>query len=136
MDIILASTPQQCTNQVQNHHFARQIGDTYLSKKSRSACLLFVASLCSISRSVAQQAPRGSITIDRIADIKYPSEQRWSPDGKTVAFLWDAAGKQDLFNIANSNTVISEVPVGGSSFRQPTNQLNPFIARFGLRFSF
>jgi hypothetical protein len=42
----------------------------------------------------------------------------------------------DLFNIANSNTVISEVPVGGSSFRQPTNQLNPFIARFGLRFSF
>jgi TonB dependent receptor/Carboxypeptidase regulatory-like domain len=42
----------------------------------------------------------------------------------------------DLFNIANSNTVISEVPVGGSSFRQPTNQLNPFIARFALRFSF
>jgi outer membrane receptor protein involved in Fe transport len=42
----------------------------------------------------------------------------------------------DLFNIANSNTVISEVPTGGSSFRQPTNQLNPFIARFALRFSF
>ncbi|MEO6805410.1 MAG: TonB-dependent receptor [Edaphobacter sp.] len=42
----------------------------------------------------------------------------------------------DLFNITNANTVISEVPTGGSSFRQPTNQLNPFIARFGLRFSF
>jgi len=42
----------------------------------------------------------------------------------------------DLFNLANANTVISEVPTGGSSFRQPTNQLNPFIARFGLRFSF
>ena len=42
----------------------------------------------------------------------------------------------DLFNLANANTVISEVPVGGSSFEQPTNQLNPFIARFGLRFSF
>jgi TonB dependent receptor/Carboxypeptidase regulatory-like domain len=42
----------------------------------------------------------------------------------------------DLFNIANANTVISEVPTGGSSFRQPINQLNPFIARFGLRFSF
>ncbi len=42
----------------------------------------------------------------------------------------------DLFNITNANTVISEVPVGGSSFRQPTNQLNPFIARFALRFSF
>jgi hypothetical protein len=42
----------------------------------------------------------------------------------------------DLFNVANANTVISEVPTGGSSFRQPTNQLNPFIARFALRFSF
>ena len=42
----------------------------------------------------------------------------------------------DLFNIANANTVISEVPTGGSSFRRPTNQLNPFIARFALRLSF
>ena len=42
----------------------------------------------------------------------------------------------DLFNIANSNTVISEVPTGGSVFEKPTNQLNPFIARFGTRFSF
>ncbi|MBW4027412.1 TonB-dependent receptor [Acidipila rosea] len=42
----------------------------------------------------------------------------------------------DLFNIANANTVISEVPTGGSSFRRPTNQLNPFIARFAMRFSF
>jgi hypothetical protein len=42
----------------------------------------------------------------------------------------------DLFNIGNANTVISEVPTGGSSFEKPTNQLNPFIARFALRFSF
>jgi hypothetical protein len=42
----------------------------------------------------------------------------------------------DLFNIGNADTVISEVPTGGSSFERPTNQLNPFIARFALRFSF
>jgi hypothetical protein len=42
----------------------------------------------------------------------------------------------DLFNIANANTVISEVPTGGGSFERPTNQLNPFIARLALRFSF
>jgi hypothetical protein len=42
----------------------------------------------------------------------------------------------DLFNIADANTVISEVPTGGASFEKPTNQLNPFIARFALRFSF
>lgn len=45
----------------------------------------------------AQQKPLGSITIDRIAAIKYPSDPRWSPDNKTVAFLWDAAGNQQLF---------------------------------------
>jgi hypothetical protein len=42
----------------------------------------------------------------------------------------------DLFNIGNANTVISEVPTGGGNFEKPTNQLNPFIARFALRFSF
>jgi dipeptidyl aminopeptidase/acylaminoacyl peptidase len=45
----------------------------------------------------AAEAPRGSITIDRIAEIKYPTDPAWSPDGRTVAFLWDAAGKQELF---------------------------------------
>jgi fermentation-respiration switch protein FrsA (DUF1100 family) len=39
----------------------------------------------------------GSLTIDRIAEIKYPTSPVWSPDGKRIAFLWDAAGKQDLF---------------------------------------
>jgi len=67
--------------------------------KMRTLALGIMVSLA-ISNQVrvtAQEPPRGSITIDRISDIKYPTEQAWSPDSKTVAFLWDAAGKQDLF---------------------------------------
>jgi dipeptidyl aminopeptidase/acylaminoacyl peptidase len=62
---------------------------------------------------LAQEAPKGSITIDRIADVKYPTEQAWSPDSRTVAFLWDAAGKQDLYMSTGQGTpaALTDFPV-------------------------
>ncbi len=65
--------------------------------------LLFVAAaslvLLALSTQpvVGREVAKGSVTIDRIAAIKYPTDAAWSPDGKTIGFLWDAAGKQDLF---------------------------------------
>jgi dipeptidyl aminopeptidase/acylaminoacyl peptidase len=59
--------------------------------------LSFTVLPVALAQSASPPAPRGSITIDRIADIKYPTDQQWSPDGKTVAFLWDWAGKQDIY---------------------------------------
>jgi hypothetical protein len=43
----------------------------------------------------------------------------------------------DLFNVTNANTLTGQVSTVGPNFLRPTDQvLNPFIARFGLRFSF
>lgn len=57
----------------------------------------FVLLVGSFASGVAALGPQGSITIERISQVKFPSSPEWSPDGKMVAFLWDAWGKQDLF---------------------------------------
>src|SRR5215831_8662210 len=62
--------------------------------------LFILAVFCCLIATIAPgEAPKGSITIERISHIKYPSAPVWSPDGKMVAFLWDAWGKQDLFAV-------------------------------------
>lgn len=63
--------------------------------------------------------PKGSLTIDRVSEIKYPSDQEWSPDGKTIAFLWDWAGKQDIYTVqAGSPPVaLTDFPVNPDLLR-------------------
>lgn len=68
--------------------------------------------LLGLSASVAATEPRGSLTIERIAAIKHPSQPVWSPDGKRIAFLWDSAGVQNLFVVTpgDESTALTDFP--------------------------
>ncbi len=63
-------------------------------------CLITLAAflaLGALGRSQAPQPAGGLLTIDRLVDIKHPSSALWSPDGRSVAFLWERAGIQNLY---------------------------------------
>jgi hypothetical protein len=42
----------------------------------------------------------------------------------------------DFFNVTNAQTVVGEVTTFGSNYKFPFNTINPFVTRFGLRFTF
>jgi hypothetical protein len=42
----------------------------------------------------------------------------------------------DLFNVTNAQTVVSENTVFGPTYQRPSNTVNPFLARLGLRVNF
>ncbi len=53
-----------------------------------------------------------------------------------VSDRWHLQPLVDLFNLTNGQTVVSEVQTVGPNYKFPTNTINPFLARFGLRFNF
>ncbi len=49
---------------------------------------------------------------------------------------WKLTPTVDLFNLTNAQTVIGKVTTIGSSYLYPYATINPFVTRFGLRFTF
>ncbi len=49
---------------------------------------------------------------------------------------WHLTPTADFFNVTNAQTVIGEVSNFGSSYLFPFSTINPFVTRFGLRFTF
>jgi dipeptidyl aminopeptidase/acylaminoacyl peptidase len=38
-----------------------------------------------------------ALTIEQLIDIRHPSNPMWSPDGRSIAFVWDRAGVANLY---------------------------------------
>jgi len=49
---------------------------------------------------------------------------------------WHIQPIVDFFNLTNAQTVVSQVQTFGPSYKFPTNTINPFLARFGVKFNF
>jgi TonB dependent receptor/Carboxypeptidase regulatory-like domain len=49
---------------------------------------------------------------------------------------WHLIPTVDFFNVTNGQTVVGEVGTFGSNYLFPFNTINPFVTRFGLRFTF
>jgi len=82
----------------------------------KSVLTLSLASAVGVSLLVAQrvetQPSRSAapLTIEQLIDIRHPSSPMWSPDGRSVVFVWDRAG-------------VSKVYVADSSASQPPREL-------------
>ena len=49
---------------------------------------------------------------------------------------WHVEPLIDFFNMTNAQTVTAWNQYAGSLYKTPGNTINPFLARFGLRFNF
>jgi dipeptidyl aminopeptidase/acylaminoacyl peptidase len=75
------------------------------------ACVAFI-----FRGSAPQAADSKRLTIEQLIDIKHPSNPMWSPDGRSVVFLWDRAGVSNIFvaDAAAANAP-RELPLAGAT---------------------
>lgn len=62
--------------------------------------LLICAAMTSACTMIsADQAPSDAppLSIDQLIDIRHPSNPMWSPDGRSVVFVWDRAGVSNVY---------------------------------------
>ena len=62
-----------------------------------SALLLLAGLSPACERTQPPPKPAGDLTIDQVVGIKHPSQPAWAPDGRTIVFIWDQGGVQNLF---------------------------------------
>jgi dipeptidyl aminopeptidase/acylaminoacyl peptidase len=69
------------------------------------------------SGAAAQMSGGHRLTIEQLMHVKHPSEPKWSPDGRHVAFVWEEGGVGNLY-VANADA--QETPTALTSFPEGT----------------
>jgi len=76
-------------------------------------CRIFLGLILTVA---AQAASNAGLSIEKLVEIKHPSDPIWSPDGRRVAFVWDLAGVSNLY-VAGADRS-DAAPLGVTSFAE------------------
>jgi Tol biopolymer transport system component len=80
------------------------------------ALVLICAAGITLKARQSGTSSNGHLTIEKLIDIKHPSNPVWSYDGKHVAFLWDRAGVTDLYVVpADGSAKPIAITTGGGA---------------------
>jgi Periplasmic component of the Tol biopolymer transport system len=83
-------------------------------KKLAVAGALAYAVITAAPVATQSSSPATGLTIDQLIDIRHPSNSMWTPDGKSVVFVWDRAGISSVYmrpRTAKRRRANSERPV-------------------------
>jgi Tol biopolymer transport system component len=61
------------------------------------ACVAALGAWLAVAPAAQQPSPSGALTIEKLVDIRHPSSPMWSPDGRSVVFVWDRAGVSQVY---------------------------------------
>jgi dipeptidyl aminopeptidase/acylaminoacyl peptidase len=65
--------------------------------EARSCALFVTLALASAGLDAAPPEVPGRLTLESLLDIRHPSQAVWSRDGRSVAFLWERSGVEDVY---------------------------------------
>jgi len=79
--------------------------------------LLALTAGCAAHAAPPPAADPGRLTIDKLIDIRHPSNPLWAPDGKHVVFVWDRAGVSKVYvaDPASASAEPRELTAAGAS---------------------
>jgi dipeptidyl aminopeptidase/acylaminoacyl peptidase len=64
--------------------------------KNFAVLLAFLAAGCA-THAAPEATDTGRLSIEQLIDIRHPSNPIWSPDGRSIVFVWDRAGVSKIY---------------------------------------